>query len=325
MRRSFRVLIATCYVAAALITTANQIQTDVTIQGGRWQVASDARTSLINVFGALEPTAYIGHDHCLNSPNKKLCDYPRNLGTASSSQTNTPETGWALPPGCAHATVIARSFDKNFPANSVSKTSSYICWSQTHFGPYVPTTPPPDSGGGPESPILLDVDGRGYRLTSVSNGVQFDIRNDGRPVLTSWTQSGSTNAFLAIDRNGNGAIDNGSELFGNHTPLRSGVIAGNGFEVLVDLDENSDYLIDATDSVWASLLLWTDTNHDGVSSPDELVPIASSSFSALETDYTATGRKDRWGNEFRYLGHVRLGSAGRRSFFDVYLQIDAEP
>lgn len=69
----------------------------------------------------------------------------------------------------------------------------------------------------PSSPVLVDTLKTGFRLTSAINGVVFDIRGDGHPVRIAWTASESGNAFLALDRNHNGIIDNGKELFGNVT------------------------------------------------------------------------------------------------------------
>src|SRR5271155_2603465 len=65
-----------------------------------------------------------------------------------------------------------------------------------------------DCCGGSNSPIIVDTTGLGFRLTSAEDGVWFDIHADGHPILISWTAAGSGNAFLALDRNHNGRIDN---------------------------------------------------------------------------------------------------------------------
>ena len=75
----------------------------------------------------------------------------------------------------------------------------------------------------PNCPIIVDTANDGYHLTSVEDGVRFDLDADGTPELVAWTRPGSDDAFLAIDRNGNGRIDDGTELFGNHTPVYAGI------------------------------------------------------------------------------------------------------
>src|SRR6185295_837014 len=78
------------------------------------------------------------------------------------------------------------------------------------------------------SPIIVDVDGSGFRMSSAANGAWFDFFDAGHPLKISWTATSSTNAFLVLDRNGNGKIDNGRELFGNLTPQPPSADA-NGF------------------------------------------------------------------------------------------------
>ncbi|HEX6083095.1 MAG TPA: hypothetical protein VF266_01130 [Thermoanaerobaculia bacterium] len=189
--------------------------------------------------------------------------------------------------------------------------------------PKDPTPEPPDGEGqvpGGHTPIVIDVGGAGYRFTSVAQGVRFDVRNDGTPVQISWTRLGVENAFLALDRNGNGRIDSGAELFGDHTPLRSGGTASNGFVALAECDENHDGVVDSGDIAWEQLLLWTDRNHDGMSTGDELQPIATSAVSALETEYLAIGRRDQWGNAYRFSARLRTATGSGEKYYDVILQ-----
>lgn len=189
-----------------------------------------------------------------------------------------------------------------------------------------PPPRPPDDGGeltdiNYGSPILIDLGAQSYRLTSASDGVLFDLRNEGVKRRVAWTEAGAENAFLAMDRNANGTIDSGAELFGDSTVLRSGQVANHGFEALAELDENGDGVVNASDSSWAILLLWTDRNHDGISAGNELARLSSSQILALETDFRTIGKKDRWGNLFRYGSHARFAARGRgqRPYYDVFL------
>jgi hypothetical protein len=207
-----------------------------------------------------------------------------------------------------------------------------ICLARHHDDQGSPPRGPenPDEGNGCpgapgcNSPIILDIGDHNYRLTSVADGVRFDIRNDGHPVQMGWTRIGVDDAFLALDRNGNGTIDNGAELFGNFTPLRSGALAANGFIALAEMDDDGDQRVDASDGAWSRLLLWTDRNHDGFSAPDELLPIAASNVKAVSTDYQPIGRRDQWGNYFRYMSKFQLQKGHQeqqRTNYDVFFQI----
>jgi hypothetical protein len=164
------------------------------------------------------------------------------------------------------------------------------------------------------TPILLDMDGDGFELTAFADGVQFELTSTGLPRQMSWTAAGSDDAFLVLDRNGNGLVDGGTELFGNYTPVPLGRTL-NGFEALAVFDEDGDRTITARDSVYARLQLWTDRNHNGVSEPSELIRLADSGVTAISVDYRQARRKDRFGNLFRYRG--RVTGAGGPFAYDV--------
>lgn len=173
----------------------------------------------------------------------------------------------------------------------------------TKCAPPPPPPPPPVDGDQCTydcSPIVINVSGANYELTGAESPVLFDIAATGTPRLSGWTAASTDQAFLWLDRNNNGKVDNGAELFGNATRVRDGRTASNGFEALRDFDSNGDNVIDAHDDGWGRLMLWRDINHNGVSEPAEISPIFNSPIRAIHLTYHWTGRRDRFGNVFKY-------------------------
>ena len=195
------------------------------------------------------------------------------------------------------------------------------------FAPPPPCTPLPRAGGivmdddtDPvicTTPIIIDTEGEGFHLTSAENGVTFDIRGDGQPMRISWTAPGYHNAFLALDRDGNGAITSGKELFGNITAQPQSATP-NGFLALAEFDKpenggNGDGVIDEQDAVFSKLVLWIDDDHNGISQPGELHGLSEFGIHSLSISYFESRKTDEFGNQFRYKARVNPRKEDRDS------------
>jgi Ca2+-binding RTX toxin-like protein len=130
-------------------------------------------------------------------------------------------------------------------------------------------------------PLVLDLDGDGLETTSTRDGsvILFDHDADGVKTGTGWLKP--DDGWLVLDRNGNGTIDSGRELFGVDTRKSNGQLATDGFDALKDLDANQDGKIDATDTVFANLQIWRDLNQDGVSQASELTTLSTNNITSI--------------------------------------------
>ncbi len=159
-------------------------------------------------------------------------------------------------------------------------------------------------------PITLDLNGNGIQLTSYRDGARFDITGTGKAVSTAFVTGGD--AFLAIDRNNNGTIDDGTELFGDQNGSR------NGFEELRKLDSNGDGRVTAADRDFSKLLLWKD-NGNGITEPGELVSLTDEGITEIDLGYRNVNEAAANGNRITQLATFLRKDGTRGTAADVVL------
>lgn len=154
------------------------------------------------------------------------------------------------------------------------------------------------------------------------------MRANGARLRIAWTTPTSDDAWLTLDRNGNGVIDNGQELFGNFTPqpIPPTGEERNGFLALAEYDKphnggNSDGVINLHDASFGLLRLWRDHNHNGISEPAELFSLQAGGLATIELLYKLSKAEDEYGNQFRYRAKVKdsKGEQVGRWAWDVFL------
>ncbi|TPN90017.1 calcium-binding protein, partial [Mesorhizobium sp. B1-1-5] len=165
----------------------------------------------------------------------------------------------------------------------------------------------------PISPLVLDLNGDGIQLSSLSDSTAFfDLTSDSFARHTGWVTGGD--GLLAIDRNGNGKIDNITELFGNSTT--------DGFSVLSALDSNGDGVIDANDASFSELRVWIDSNGDGITDPAELVTLAQEGITSIDLHATSSNQVIS-GNSISSESRFAWANGTTGSIVDAWFQNDA--
>ncbi|HEX7331397.1 MAG TPA: hypothetical protein VF290_07850 [Pyrinomonadaceae bacterium] len=304
--------------------------------GGPYVITLPLSTASMDSWAVVERIAHeLGHAIGLGNITDFNCGLSSIMSPANSNCS-----------GQVGRTVTQKDVDQSRKAHGINsadcETSSPGAGTETSpespcflSCPFVEGTryiPNPDCTGCIEdpnyTPVLIDVSGDGLSLTNYAGGVGFDLNGDGTAEQLSWTRSGADDAWLVLDRNGNGLIDNGSELFGNFTPQPVPPAGGerNGFLALAEYDKpllggDGNGVITDLDAIFTSLRLWQDINHNGVSEASELFSLQTAGLKTLELSYKTSKYVDPNGNLFRYRAKVKdtNGAQAGRWAWDVFL------
>lgn len=178
------------------------------------------------------------------------------------------------------ATVVESKTSKNLKVRDIKQGTGKIIDDDRN--------PDPDDPETDASPIVLDLNKNGITSTKLDNTVYFDHDNNGFKEATAWIEK--DDGLLALDKNGNGKIDNGSELFGNHTVSNTAYgytdpKATNGYEALKTYDINNDNVIDEKDEIFSKLKIWKDKNLNGITDEGELSSLAHNNIKSIDLNY----------------------------------------
>lgn len=161
-------------------------------------------------------------------------------------------------------------------------------------------------------PIVLDLADEGINLSSAEDGVYFDIKGDGTQVKTGFIKG--NNAFLYLDANGNGVVDDANELFGDHGGY------ANGFEKLAQYDDNGDGVIDENDAIYSQLKVWRDLNGDGVNQAEESMSLAEAGVKSLSLNHDNNRSYDEHGNVIGEKSTFTRADGSQGTMADVWLR-----
>jgi hypothetical protein len=172
------------------------------------------------------------------------------------------------------------------------------------------------------TPIMLDLDGNGIQTVSASQGVRFDLLGDGQTAQWGW--AAGNDGFLVMDRNNDGQINDGKELFGSGTRLADGSRAADGFAAMAAEDSNKDGKLDASDANWSKLQVWVDADKDGVTDAGELKSLAELGITSFDLG-AAKGTELNNGNFVGLVSKYTKDDGSTHQLADVWFAKDTTP
>jgi hypothetical protein len=167
------------------------------------------------------------------------------------------------------------------------------------------------------TPIVLDLNGDGVKTLAVDAGVRFDLLADGQALQTGWVSA--QDGLLVRDRNADGTINNGAELFGSSTVLADGSRANDGYQALAELDSNHDGVISQADTAYGELGVWVDGNSDGLSQSAEIHSLSEMGITQVSTQTTTGGGVDK-GNILGLTSSYQTSDGASHAAADVWFQ-----
>ena len=170
------------------------------------------------------------------------------------------------------------------------------------------------------SPLVVDLDGDGVETKEENSQIYFDHDGNGFAESSGWV--GQDDGLLVRDINGNGQIDDGTELFGNNSVLSNGQSAANGFEALKDLDSNNDGIFNNQDTAWNEVKVWRDANGNGVVDENELLTLEQAGVAGINLDYQNSDIIDANGNSHKQTGTFIKTDGTTGSVHDVWFDAD---
>lgn len=180
-----------------------------------------------------------------------------------------------------------------------------------------------------DDPLIISIKDAKYELTDTKGGVQFDLNGDGELEQIPWI-AGPDDAFIVLDRNSNGQIDDGRELFSHASPQIQSA-SPNGFLALGMFDDplnggDGDSKINSADEIFESLRLWVDRDIDGHTDPGELLTLDDVGLIEIELKYTdADAHPDKHGNTFKYSAPAYFDDRRVVDAWVVFFNLDSCP
>ncbi|MBO4998770.1 MAG: DUF2974 domain-containing protein [Lachnospira sp.] len=169
-------------------------------------------------------------------------------------------------------------------------------------------------------PIIIDLNQDGIYTQSIHEGAHFDFAGDGYREGTGWIAP--QDGMLVHDVNGDGIINDGTELFGDRTVLGDGSIAERGFVALKDIDSNKDGKLNREDDVFSELNVWVDHNGNGASEEGELYTLDEIGISEIHLNETYANYTDANGNRIMAVGSVQRADGTLNHFAEVIFKVD---